>query len=400
MEEKYDIGLPEFTVIDRQTTDADDYIYTLDLTDKPSVCPLCGSKLHVHKTTERKVQDLHQFGHRVGLIIHSHRYRCSNKDCGNTVGEDYPSIYSSGKMTVRLRDLLKKEAFFHTFKELADEYGISISAVSTLFKEEAEELNKKYKVIAPKILGIDELHLKKNYCGVFVNIEEGRVIEIKDNRSKKTVIKFIESMEDRGNIECVTMDMWNPYRDAVAATLPKIPVVVDKFHVIKELNKELDAVRSATTKKLKERKERVSLKNNRFLLLSASENLTKAQNTSLQKLLDAYPEFTTPYLLKESFRDIYLCESRAEAEKMFTEWVATCETENFSGFDQFISMVYNWKTEIFNYFDHPYTNAETESLNRTIRDLDKDGRGYSFDVLRDKVVLKHLIPRRTGKFEF
>lgn len=305
-------------------------------------------------------------------------------------------------MTVRLRDLLKRESFFYTFKDLSEEYGVSIASVSTLFQEEAAELNKVYKVIAPKILGIDELHLKKQYCGIFVDIEERRIIEIKDNRTKKTVIKFIESLEDRTNIQCVTMDMWRPYRDAVLDTLPGVPIVIDKFHVIKELNKSLDDIRIGLTKKIAEKKDRASIKGNKYLLLSASENLSQRQNAKLQELLDNFPEFEMPYVMKEAFRDIYLSESREEAEDLFEEWIKTCEDENLTGYQSFISMVRNWHEEIFNYFDYPYTNAETESLNNTIRELDREGRGYSFDVLRDKVVLKHLVKsmKKRGKFEF
>jgi hypothetical protein len=43
----------------------------------------------------------------------------------------------------------------------------------------------------------------------------------------------------------------------------------------------------------------------------------------------------------------------------------------------------NWETEIFNYFDHPITNAYTEALNGLIRRM---GRGYSFEALRAKIL--------------
>ena len=46
----------------------------------------------------------------------------------------------------------------------------------------------------------------------------------------------------------------------------------------------------------------------------------------------------------------------------------------------------NNKTEIFNYFDKPFTNAYTESVNNIIKAVEKEGKGYSFDVLRAKVL--------------
>lgn len=47
-----------------------------------------------------------------------------------------------------------------------------------------------------------------------------------------------------------------------------------------------------------------------------------------------------------------------------------------------------WRKYIFNYFDTEvkYTNAATEGLNSLIKHLNNEGRGYSFEVLRIKVL--------------
>lgn len=105
------------------------------------------------------------------------------------------------------------------------------------------------------------------------------------------------------------MDMWKPYKDAVNDVLPGVPIIIYKFYVIKELNKCLDNIRSATTKKLKDKKERASLKGNRFLLLVSQENLESWQIEKFQELIDESPEFIDPYILKEAFRSIYECET-------------------------------------------------------------------------------------------
>lgn len=45
-----------------------------------------------------------------------------------------------------------------------------------------------------------------------------------------------------------------------------------------------------------------------------------------------------------------------------------------------------WRPEVFAYFDHPITNAYTESLNSLIKLMYHVGRGYSFDALRAKIL--------------
>jgi transposase len=49
--------------------------------------------------------------------------------------------------------------------------------------------------------------------------------------------------------------------------------------------------------------------------------------------------------------------------------------------------VNNWMPEIMAYFDHPVTNAYTESLNNLGRVMNRLGRGYSFEALRAKILL-------------
>ena len=50
---------------------------------------------------------------------------------------------------------------------------------------------------------------------------------------------------------------------------------------------------------------------------------------------------------------------------------------------------FNWYYPIFNYFDPGcgYTNAATEGLNSLIDIINKNGRGYSFEVLRYKCLM-------------
>lgn len=58
----------------------------------------------------------------------------------------------------------------------------------------------------------------------------------------------------------------------------------------------------------------------------------------------------------------------------------------FSNLDRAIG---NWHKDVFNYFDHRETNAFTESANSLIKDVYRKGRGYSFEVLRAKVLYLH-----------
>jgi len=52
----------------------------------------------------------------------------------------------------------------------------------------------------------------------------------------------------------------------------------------------------------------------------------------------------------------------------------------------------NWRKEILNYFDHPITNAYTEGVNGVAKVMNRMGRGYSFEVIRARVLFNERKP--------
>lgn len=397
-----DVDLPEFNAIDKKSKDNGDLLYILVPKDRPEVCPECGSvSVHVHKKQNRSVQDLDNFGHRVGLLIEGRTYRC--RDCGNLIRVDYPSLH--GRMTKRLVEAIQRDSLNETFAAVADRYHTSITTVATIFNDFTDVLMAEHRFVAPTVLGIDEVHLEDDYRGVFVKVDrtEGRVLEFTKKRTKQSVIGTLRRMEEPQNLQLVTMDMWKPYRDAVNEVFPDVPVVIDHFHVIKNLMKAMDSVRASICRRIKT-PDRKALEHNRFLMLRNHEDLTIQQGRDLNTLLEEYPELRNIYLLKETFRDIYSdAGSSAEARDMFTEWKQACAEADVNAYDDFIRTVESWSVEIFAYFDYPdmdRTNAQTESLNRRIRTIARDGRGYSFDVLRKKVILNTYRLDSRGRFSF
>lgn len=398
-----EVGLPEFDAVARKTKDNGDILYVLRPKERPKACMACGSaSVHVHKATRRNVADLDMLGHRVGLTVEGKSYRCS--DCGNLIRMEYPSLH--GRMTARLAEAIQQDALRHTFSDTARRFHTTTTTVKALFEEYADERLDGRSLVAPTVLGIDEVHLEDSYRGVFVAVDksEGRVLEFTEKRTLASVAETLSSMESPENLRLVTIDMWRPYRDAVRRVFgDDMPVVIDHFHVVKNLMRALDSVRSQICKQIKD-KDRRALKRNRYLLLRNNEDLTVHQGADLARLLEAFPEFEGVYLLKEAFRDIYAsASSSGEAKAMFSDWKRECERAGNGAYDGFVRTVEAWEDEIFAYFDFPdmeRTNAQTESLNRSIRTIARAGRGYSFDVLRKKVLLARYVYEPEERFSF
>ena len=399
---EYDLGLPEFKVVNRKEVD-NNYLFTVEpVDDQPNRCPECGhSKLYVHKYVKLRARDMEINGHKVGIIINTKRYRCKN--CRSVVAKPFNSL--DGRLTKRLRDEIRRQSFRENFLTIAERYDLSTPTIINIFNEQAKIYEQEYRLVMPEVLGLDEVHLHKAYCGVFVavNKEDGRVIELTETRKEDNIKKTLKKMENPENLKYVTMDMWGPYKSAVLEVLPEATIIIDRFHVIKALQNCLESVRRDVSKKIQEQKIRKSLKNNRFLMLTSTEKLYPEQIRRLDEIFKDFPEFQKPYELKEAFRNIYdLATSVEEAESMYDEWCREVEKAGAKEYQDFIDTVSRWHTEVFNYFRFTgdnRTNGQTESLNRIIKDMDRIGRGYSFETLRAKILFGKMIPKKP-KFDF
>src|SRR5690554_8084760 len=103
-------------------------------------------------------------------------------------------------------------------------------------------------------------------------------------------------------------------------------------------------------------------------------------------LCEKYPVIGVAFPEKEDFYAIYDAKSPAEAKALFNAWLHNLTPEIREAFNDLARAWQNWEPYICNYFNHPVTNAYTESLNNLIRVMNRLGRGYSFEALRAKVL--------------
>ena len=385
MDNLYNIEPKEFKVLERHEV-GNCITYVLEPTEKPSNCPNCqDTDIVQHGINQRKVRDLNEFNKLVGLVIKGHRYRC--KACGKSWADNYKSIDDSARMTNRMRDYIIDQCLQTTFTDIKKELDISLTAIEKIFAKYAEEMESQRQIVAPRILGMDETMLNGIYRGMYVDVENRRIIDITADRKQRTVRQWLALLPEKERTECATIDMWGSYKDALTMEMPNVFIVIDKFHVIKHLNEALDTIRKKYTSELSD-KERRHIKGNRWLLLTNSEEIEGMNAMRLQDILYSFPKLKEPYEIKERFRDIYLfSKTREEAEQAFEEWKTTIN--DYPEYLAFADTVENWRTEIFNYFDFRFTNAVTESLNKVSKEISAQGRGYNFNVLRAKILYRN-----------
>ena len=194
--------------------------------------------------------------------------------------------------TATIKDVAKElKLDWHTVKELDKQY----------IKAQLSHAGKP----KPKVIGIDEVSIRKGhtYRIVVSDLERGRPIWFggKD-RSEESLREFFSELgkPKSARIRLAVMDMWKPFRNATEACAPQAAILYDKFHVMRHLGEALDQVRKSESRRLVG-KDRRFIKGQRYTLLSRWDNLTLKGRQALKTLFNANKRLNTAYLLKESF---------------------------------------------------------------------------------------------------
>jgi transposase len=118
----------------------------------------------------------------------------------------------------------------------------------------------------------------------------------------------------------VCSDMWEPYLKLIREKCSEALHILDRFHIVSNMNKALDKVRAEETSRMKREGREPVLKKSRWLLLKRSENLNDEQHFRLRDLLRDNLKTVRAYLLKEAFQQLWGCNSPAWAGKFLDEW--------------------------------------------------------------------------------
>ena len=215
----------------------------LEKKERSSVCP------HCHKTTD-KVHQSHRYRVRdipisscdVFLLVNRRQFRCKN--CQKLFSEKLSFVKKRRTYTSRLAEKVVKEVLETDVINAGERNRMTPAEIDTILKElEADCLEEKPRDL--KKLGIDEItHLKggKNYAAVLVDLEKRKPIALLEKRNKEVIAEYLLGLgsEILNQIEEVSIDLWKPYKTVVEELIPNAQVVADRFHVMSQINKELD----------------------------------------------------------------------------------------------------------------------------------------------------------------
>ena len=348
-------------------------------------CPECGGRLYKHGQRINHFADTPLQMQAVKIEVVRTRYRCSG--CKSMITPQLSFLDEKRRATHRLIQQVRKRCLDRTFTQLAEDTGVVVNTIKNITLDFVEELERDIKFETPTIMGIDELKLMGTYRCVITNLAMNSLYDMLPERTQDTLIPYFAKLPDAEKVEWICSDMWRPFKKSFRLHLPNAKLVIDKFHVVRMASEALDTERKALQSSL-DRDARLNMKKHlRWILLRRPNSLTEDQQRILGNLEKWHPEFKEAYDLKEQFYNIYEATTKDDAIQRFHEWESSIP-KYLKSFRDVAKTVNNHFEDIFTYWDAPIriTNAYTEGHNGITRVANRMGRGYTFEVLRAKML--------------
>ena len=227
-----------------------------------------------------------------------------------------------------------------------------------------------------------------------VDLEKRKPIALLEKRNKEVIAEYLRDLgsDILNQIEEVSIDLWKPYKTVVEELIPNAQIVADRFHVMSQINKELDDQRKQQKRqaeKIKNKKEKEQnlqgIKNSKYPLLKKKENLNETEKEKLKEIENVAPELIAAYQAKEKLRDIF--ESQITSDEAFWKLVEWTES-SYKYFPKSCQTIKRWIDEILAYFDNRTTQGAVEGINQKIKLIKRRAYGLTnFGNFRRRVLL-------------
>jgi transposase len=381
-------------------------ILQIESINKESICPRCGIKSQrLHQDHRYVVKDLSWGEQQVFFEINRRQFKCSK--CQRPFSEEINFVSRRRTYTKRLAQRIIQEVLDSDINSVARKGVVTTEEIERMLQDAASELENS-KPLSLKRLGIDEIALVKGkgkYCAVLVDLDTSKLLAILNGRTqeiiKETLIGW--GIEILSQIEEVSIDLWQGYKSLVTELMPSAQVVADRFHVMTQINQELERQRKRekrhvedlikTTNSAREKADYkqllTELNQSKYPLLQNKENLNEKQLNQLIQVKNVSPTLKVMHELKEKFRSIFN-QTNDWYTAVFKLGIWCSRAKKY--FPNSNNTIIRWFDEIIAYFDNRTTRGAVEGINNKLKLIKRSGYGFrNFENFRVRCLLNwHL----------
>jgi transposase len=369
---------------------------------KESNCPRCGKKSHrLHQNHRYLVKDLPWGENFVFLEINRRQFKCEK--CAKPFSGELEFVRKRRTYTKRLGRSIIQEVLENDIHSVAKKGVVTTEEIERMLKDASKEYLKA-KPSELKRLGIDEIAVikgKGNYCAVLIDLEKSKLIGILAGRKQEEIREVLLGWgkEVLEQIEEVSIDLWKGYRNLVRDLIPNAQVVADRFHVMAQINKELDAqrkrekrqvedlIKKAESSEEKADQEKVleGLKKSKYVLLKNESNLNEEQKAKLVQVKDVSFTLKSMHELKEEIRIFFeQANNWLVGLLKLGRWLSGAKKY----FPDSQNTIIRWLDEIIAYFDYKTRSGVVEGINNKLKLIKRSAYGFrNFENFRVRCFL-------------
>lgn len=262
-----------------------------------------------------------------------------------------------------------------SFSDVSKKSGVSSHTLIAILKRKAQ------RVEIPEgdlILNVDEHSYRGRDLKIGIaEINNKRFLAILDDDNQTTLEDYFNSWpeEAKSRVLEVCIDMRSSYLTVLKKIFPKAKIVVDHFHVIKEMNRQVDEMRKILQPEGKKGTRRI----HRFLLLKSRNNLSERELRALDEVFVRFKDHSAlkgSYFVKEKVREMYLSRTKAEAERKLDMLLSQLEHHEVGKLKEMRDTLIRWKPYILNFFERRTTNAFIEGCHNKIKLIKRISYGF------------------------
>ena len=239
-----------------------------------------------------------------------------------------------------------------------------------------------------RAIGVDEIQYAKGhkYLTLVYQIDQGftRLLWVGKERTLESFQGFFTVIGEQlaSQIEFVCSDMWQPYLDVIRQKCSQALHILDRFHIVAKMNKVLDEVRAAESRKMAQDGHPPLLKKSRWCVLKRKQNLTAQQKFRLRDLLRYNLQTVRAYLLKEDFQQFWEYNSPTWAGMFLDFWCYQTMRSRIEPMKKIARTLRSHRALLLNYFKarKQFSSGVIEGLNNKAKVTMR--RSYGFRTFR------------------
>ena len=371
--------------------------FSASIGGEKTVCGACGFiKRAWYDRKRRRVRDLACGDY---LEIEVRRIDCPR--CLKVKQEKLDWLADNPFYSKRFAFFVGRRCRVMTIKDVAKETHLDWKTVKEFDKHYMREQLRRTGTPAPRVIGIDEISIRKGhtYRIVVSDLLRHRPIWFggKD-RSEQSMDEFFKWLGAKKSkrIRLAVMDRWKAFRNSTlkAEHAPQAAILFDKFHVLRHLGEALDTVRKSEYARLRG-KDRRFIKGQKYTLLSRRENLTTRGHRSLKILLKANKRLNTAYVLKEAFGQLWDCQTEGWARRFFDNWRDSLKWQRLKPYEKFAKMIESHWDGIAAYCrpENKVALGFVEGVNNKIRVIQRRSYGLRDEEYLRLKILTCILPQ-------